>query len=302
MTAAAPSRSGSNATRRACWALLVLGFLAVFAVQRKIDGETDVYARVREVLYVRSGLTLRSLCLGNEGLMADIYWTRVVQYFGRGLLQGAEEREFMLLAPLLRITTDLDPHLLIAYRFGAIFLAARRPVGAGDPQAALQLLRRGIVANPTYWRFWQDLGFVYYWELHDYPAAAKMFAIGSRQPGADFWMKALAGTVAAKGGDLQTSRFLWSEIYRHADTKAVRRTAEVHLASLKARVDMNKLDDLLEIYRTKTGHSAQSIRDLSSSGLLSGVPKDPSGVPYVIGPDGHAALGGGSLVDLGLLQ
>jgi hypothetical protein len=303
MTAAAPSRSSSRAIRAACWGLLVLGFAAVVGIQHKIDHETDEYAKINEVLYVRNGKTLRPLCLGNEGLMAAIYWTRVVQYFGRGLLaEGGQGGRYELLNPLLRITTDLDPKLLIAYRFGAIFLAARRPVGAGDPQAALALLRRGIVANPEYWRLWQDLGFVYYWELHDYPAAAKMFAIGSQQPGADFWMKALAGTVAAKGGDLQTSRFLWSEIYHHADTKAVRTTAEVHLASLKARVDMDKLDDLLEIYQKKTGHEAQSIEELAASGLIKGVPKDPSGVPYIVGGDGHAALGEGSQVNLRLLQ
>lgn len=302
MKPSAPLKPELHATRSACWGLLVLGFLALFAVQRQIDRETDVYAKINEVLYVRSGTTLRSLCLGNEGLLADIYWTRAVQYFGRGLMEGAGEKKFELLAPLLRITTDLDPQLIIAYRFGAIFLMARRPVGAGDPQGALQLIRRGIVANPREWRLWQDLGFVYYWELHDYKSASKMFAIGSRQPGADFWMKALAGTVAAKGGDLQTSRFLWSEIYRHAESDAVRRTAEVHLASLKARLDMDKLDELLEAYRTKTGHAAHSIHDLISGGFLIGVPEDPSGVPYVIGPDGHATLGERSQVDLHYLQ
>ncbi|HEV2348385.1 MAG TPA: hypothetical protein VG028_00910 [Terriglobia bacterium] len=301
MTAAAPLKSGRYATRGASWALLVLCFVALFGVQRQIDRETDMYSKINEVLYVRTGTTLRALCLGNEGLMADIYWTRVVQYFGRGHLEGGDTK-YQLLAPLLRITTDLDPQLIIAYRFGAIFLMTNRPVGAGDPQSALQLIRRGIVANPDYWRFWQDIGFVYYWELHDYKSAARMFSIGSSRPGAPFWLKALAGTVAAKGGDLQTSRFLWSEIYRHADTDAVRSTAEAHLATLKARVDMDKLDDLLESYRTKTGRAAQSFYDLHSSGLLSGVPKDPSGVPYVINPDGHAALGKGSKVDLRLLQ
>jgi hypothetical protein len=299
MTAALkPAR---HATRATCWVLLVLSMGALFGVQRQIDRQMDGASKIGEVLYVRTGTTLRALCLGNEGLMADIYWTRVVQYFGRGHLEGAETR-YELLAPLLRITTDLDPQLIIAYRFGAIFLMTNRPVGAGDPQSALRLLRRGIVANPDYWRFWQDLGFVYYWELHDYKSAAKMFTVGSGRPGAPFWLKALAGTVAAKGGDLQTSRFLWSEIYSHADTDAVRKTAEAHLASLKARVDMNVLDDFLEIYRKKTGHPAQSFNELIYSGLIRGEPKDPSGVPYVIGPDGHAALGEGSQIDLHLLQ
>ena len=108
---------------------------------------------------------MRQLSLGYEGLLADIYWTRVVQYFGGKRV--AHSTEFKLLGPLLQITTDLDPHLLIAYRFGSIFLADKPPRGAGEPLEALALLHRGVVANPDYWRLWEDVGFVYYWDLKD---------------------------------------------------------------------------------------------------------------------------------------
>ena len=39
--------------------------------------------------------------------------------------------EYQLLYPLLDITTTLDPHFNIAYRFGAIFLSEPYPGGAG---------------------------------------------------------------------------------------------------------------------------------------------------------------------------
>ncbi len=299
---AAPANSFRRvSTRHVCWVALVLGMAVLFPLQKRIDGEMGIYAKISDVLYIPPGTHFRELCLGNEGLVADIYWTRAVQYFGRGHMEGTTEG-FKLLAPLLRITTDLDPQLLIAYRFGAIFLTGKPPEGAGDPQAALQILRRGIVANPQYWRLWQDLGFVYYWQLHDYKTAAKIFAIGSNQPGADYWLKALAGTVAAKGGDLQTSRLLWSEIYTHAENDAIRNTAEVHLAALTAQEQINELNNLLEIYRSKAGHEARSFSELIASGFLRGVPVDPSGVPYMIGADGYAALGEGSQVKLRLLQ
>ena len=89
--------------------------------------------------WVRSSFCRREgfsgkLSLGYEGLLADIYWTRVVQYFGGKRL--AHSTEFKLLGPLLQITTDLDPHLLIAYRFGSIFLADKPPRGAGEPLQA----------------------------------------------------------------------------------------------------------------------------------------------------------------------
>ena len=95
-------------------------------------------------------------------------------------------------------------------------------------------LVRGIVANPDYWRLWQDLGFVYYWDLKDYARAARAFETGSERPGALPWMKAMAAAVAAKGGDLETSRLLWAEIYRHAENDQLRRAALDHLTALEA--------------------------------------------------------------------
>jgi tetratricopeptide (TPR) repeat protein len=239
------------------------------------------------------------LCLGHEGLLANIYWTRVVQYFGRKRMDRAVR--FDLLGPLLRITTDLDPQLIIAYRFGAIFLAEKPPGGAGRPEEALHLLQRGIVANPRYWRLWQDLGFIYYWDLKDYPAAARVFRAGSEQPGAYVWMKALAASVAAEGGATQTSRLLWSEIYREAATDSIRKSAEEHLIALQAQDELGQLNQLLEQFRKREGRAAQFWEELVFAGLRRELPRDPGGVPYRIGTDGRAALGAGSKVDLKLL-
>ena len=58
-------------------------------------------------------------------------WTRAVQYFGNKHHDGA--RRYDLLAPLLEITTGLDPHLLVAYEYGTNFLAPKPPGGGGMP-------------------------------------------------------------------------------------------------------------------------------------------------------------------------
>ena len=64
---------------------------------------------------------MKRLSLGYDGLLADIYWTRAVQYFGTRHQQQRAQLQ-SLLAPLLEITTTLDPQLLVAYQFGANFL------------------------------------------------------------------------------------------------------------------------------------------------------------------------------------
>ena len=90
--------------------------------------------------------------LGFDGLMACIYWTRTVQYFGHRHFDMAHT--YNELAPLLEITTALDPHLLPAYEFGASFLAPKPPNGAGEPVRAIQLMEYGIEHNPDNWRLY----------------------------------------------------------------------------------------------------------------------------------------------------
>ena len=300
MSLARALRLRSRSTRTVCWAFLVVCYLILVPVEREIDRQKrESTEPASEVLYLRSGELLRHLSLGHEGLLADIYWTRVVQYFGRKRL--ARSGEFRLLGPLLRITTTLDPHLIIAYRFGAIFLAEKPPAGAGQAEQALELLRRGIAANPDYWRLWQDLGFIYYWDLKDYASAARSFEAGSERPGAMPWMKTLAATVAAKGGEAETSRQLWGEVYRHAENDQLRRSAEEHLAALEAQSQIERLDRALARFRQSHGHSAGSWQDLAAAGLIVAAPLDPSGVPYVIGGDGNAHLASGSKIDFKLL-
>ena len=287
-------------THRVCWILLIGGFLALVPVQRNIDQAAGGYAPIADVLYMPSGQILRRMSLGHEGLLADIYWTRVVQYFGRHRL--VRDTRYELLGPLLRIATSLDPHLVIAYRFGAIFLAEKVPGGAGRPDEALYLLRRGIVANPDYWRLWQDLGFIYYWDLKDYGSAARVFRAGSERPGAQIWMKVLAASVAAKGGEVQTSRLLWKEIYRNAENEQIRKSAQEHLLALDAREEIEKLNELLIVFRVREGREARSIEELVAAGLLAAVPRDPSGFPYVVRSDGRAGLSPQSKIDFRILQ
>ena len=99
------------------------------------------------------------------------------------------------LGPLLEITTALDPHLITAYQFGATFLAPAPPNGAGEPERAIKLMNFGIEHNPSDWHFYQNLGFVYYTELHDYAKAADAFARGASLPDAHPSMRILAASA-----------------------------------------------------------------------------------------------------------
>ena len=281
-------------------ALLLSSLAGVGWTQRMMDGSKSATGKIQETLYFSDGEWLRKLCLGYEGLIADIYWTRVVQYYGRKRID--EEVDFKLLGPMLRITTTLDPHLLIAYRFGALFLAQKPPAGPGQIDEALQLIRKGIVANPDYWRLWQDLGFIYYWDLKDYRKAAQMFEAGSRHPEAHDWMRVLAADLYARGGSRTTSQFLWSEIYRTAETEWIRKNAADHLLALQVDAEIQDLENLLAQFATAQGKRADSWGEVIEAGILGSVPEDPAGFPYTINEDGKVVMYFESPIDISLLR
>ncbi len=176
--------------------------LAIFLVQLRIDEAFGKYRNTEEILYIENGAVLKKVLLGYESLAADIYWLRTVQYFGGQRLYDPDKR-FDLLEPLLEITTDLDPHLKIAYRYGAIFLSEPWPRGVGIPIKGIALADKAIRNNPDHWRFYLDKGFIYYWHLQDYQEAARVFLEGSEISGAPHWM---AGTAANRPPERETGK------------------------------------------------------------------------------------------------
>ena len=278
-------------------ALLVAGGFAILVpAQMALDRRLAAYRQTPEMLWMPSGKILRALSLGHNGLLADIYWTRAVQHFGRQRI--LRRHEYPLLAPLLDITVTLDPQLLVAYRFGGVFLAAPSPLGAGQPEKAIDLLRRGIQANPDQWRLWHDLGFIYYWELQDYPAASAAYLEGSKHPRAAPWMQVMAAVILQKGGDRTTSRFLWTEIFQSTEDETIRDNARMHLDTLRALDDIEELERRAAAFRDQTGRWPQSFPEMTAAGLLEGLPADPQEHPYQLQPDGQITLHPSSEVKL----
>jgi tetratricopeptide (TPR) repeat protein len=244
--------------------------------------------RPQEVLYIPSAKTVKRMSLGYTGLMADIYWTRAVQYFGNK--HRFQASDYRLLYPLLDITADLDPHLVVAYEFGGIFLAQQPPNGAGQPDKAVEFVERGIKNNPTEWRLYYNLGFVQAMELKDYTAAARTFDRGSKVPGAHPWLRVLAAALAQHGGDLQTARLLWRVTYENTEDKMIKSNAIRHLMALDVDETVPQLEAAVQSYRTKTGSLPSSFSQLIAAGYLPRLPLDPIGDPYRLLPDGRVEV------------
>ena len=268
-------------------ALLIfcLAFSIVFL--RQIDA-MRAGATLEEVLFISSPKALKRMSLGYEGLLADVYWTRAVQYFGSRHHAGA--KNYDLLAPLLEITTGLDPHLLVAYDYGSNFLAPKPPNGAGKPDHAIQLVENGIRDNPDEWKLYYELGFIYYMDLKDYSGAADAFARGAKIPHTHPFLKVLAAQMAQHAGERETARMMWSATYQTATEGSIKANAAAHLRALQVDEDVTKLEALVASYKEKSGRLPTSFSEMQIAGMLRGTPVDPLGHPYKLTTDGRVEV------------
>jgi tetratricopeptide (TPR) repeat protein len=265
---------------------LVCSMVSAALLIRSIDAAQPT-ATLQEILYVSSPKLLKRLSLGYEGLLADVYWTRTVQYFGSTHRRGGGT--YKLLWPLLNITTQLDPHLIPAYEFGETFLVAKPPQGAGDPEKAIELARSGIENNPGNWRLYYDLAFVYY-DQKDYRDAAEAFLQGSLLPNTHPFLKIMAAQMAQHGGDLSTARMMWSATLQTGQDALIRANAAAHLRAIQVDEDVTALQQLVQLYFDRTGHYPTEFAELVSAGLIKGIPIDPVGHPYRIQADGRVVV------------
>jgi hypothetical protein len=256
-----------------------------------------------QVLYVRSGTLLRRLAGPYAPLAADVYWIRAIQYYGGNKIRLTPNAEraaptaaasthgdtYALLYPLLDLTTSLDPRFNIAYRFGAVFLSEAYPGGAGRPDLAVALLQKGLRTQPDRWEYMQDIGFVHYWYEHDYRAAAESFRKASEIKGAPWWMRSLAATTLAKGGDRESSRLMWEAIRQSAEIDWLRKDAERRLQQFRALDEMDALQRAADNVSQRVGPLV-GWPALVRAGVLRGTPVDPSGTPYELTPDGRVRL------------
>jgi tetratricopeptide (TPR) repeat protein len=289
--------TGSNASNHERLKTIVLGLVIVL-------GMTSAAILVRwtdqlrppvdpnlaeESLYLNDK-TARRISLGFNGLAADWYWMRSLQYVGKKVLNhqsdlaldDLSELNMKLLAPLLDTATSLDPEFIEPYEFAAIVLPAV------DVEQAIRLTQKGIDANPNAWRLYHHLGYIY-WRQGKYQLASETYARGAQIPGAPAWMEAMRAKMAAEGGSRSTAREIYTRMYEQSSEDQVREMARKHLMRLDSLDQRDGLQKLFTAYKTRTGKCPDSWRELTpvfrAVGIpmdQSGAPLDPSGAPYIL--------------------
>jgi tetratricopeptide (TPR) repeat protein len=244
---------------------------------------------IDESLYL-NGKTARRLSLAFNGLAADWYWMRSLQYVGRKIMNYPEDAplddlkqlNLTLLAPLLDTATTLDPQFYDPYEYAAIVLPAI------DVQEAIRITQKGIDANPSAWRLYQHLGYIY-WQQRNYEAASEIYGRGAQIPGAPPWMEAMKAKMAADGGSRTTAREIYTRMYEQSTEDQVKDMAHKRLLQLDSLDQRDALRKILAAYQSRAGKCPNSWKEIEPVLRAvripvdgSGSPLDPAGLPYVL--------------------
>ena len=258
-----------------------------------------------EQLYL-NGRSVRRMSLAFNGLAADWYWMRSLQYVGRKVVKYEDEHggqfdlinlsmlDLRLLPSLLDVTTTLDPQFIPAYEYGAVILPEI------NADAAIALLNKGIAANPSSWRLHQHLGYIY-WQRKEYERASEVYEAGAKLPGAPPWMAAMAGRMTAEGGSPDAAREIYQRLYESTDDERIRQMVTSHLMRLQWLEDRHEIQHVLDYFQfySREGRCVSTWRTVADEfkeprwhlDPQTGAPLDPSGVPYRL-------IDGGCKVDL----
>ena len=273
--------------------IILSGFACVFALSGFVeDRRPPLPAGYEDSDLAFHGSRMKGFAFGMEGLIADWYYMRALQYIGDKVVKSKAEvvniddlrsLDPRLLYPMLDNATDLDPHFMAAYSYGAIVLPAI------DPEKAIALANKGIEKNPDKWRLYQYLGYIY-WKTGQYERAAEIYDRGASLPGANTFMKLMAASMKNQGGSRETARAIYRDMLETTDDEQVKSTATNRLQELDSLDIEDAVNAGLADFKQKNGRCvnsfgemgalkipAQKIRLDRSNNIL-----DPTGAPYLL--------------------
>ena len=271
--------------------VIIAGLALAINLSRWIDSNRPTLnaGSADESLYL-NGKTARRISLAFNGLAADWYWMRSLQYVGRKIINLPEDVELdnlgqlnlKTLAPLLDTATTLDPQFLDPYEYAAVVLPAV------DVNEAIRITKKGIDANPTAWKLSQHLGYIY-WQQRDFQAAADAYGRGAEIPGAPPFFASMKARMLAEGGSRNTAREIYRQMFEQSADDSVKEMARRRLMQLDSLDERDVLKKILSAYQTRTGHCPAhwkelevALRNLRAPLDSTGTPIDPSGAPYVL--------------------
>ncbi len=274
----------------ACFAVVIALSRYMDANRPKLDSNIE-----EENLYV-AGNTAKKMSLGFNGLVADWYWMRSLQYIGRKLINHKGDLQIdnltalnpKLLYPLLDNATTLDPDFTAVYEYGAIVLPT---INKDD---AIKLVKKGIEANPADWKLYHQLGYIY-WKSGDFKSASKTYLDGSKLPFAPPWMRVMSARIEGEGGSRQTAREMFTNMLNESSDRQIKELAAKRLLQIESFDERDEIQKVILSFQERAKRCPSSWLEITNnlSGVTlptgrklriasNGTPVDPLDTPYLL--------------------
>jgi len=184
---------------------------------------------LEELAYYPSGFALKPATVGHAETAADLAWLRAVQYYGE---HRRTDVKFVQIRHVFDIVTSLAPGFLSPYIFGAFAMAQE----GHDFHGAVQLMEKGIEANPRSGHLAFELGFLYYVRPggRDLEEAAEYFERAARLPGAPPNAARFAAFARQNSGDLVVALQLWEQVRATTSNQYLREMAAREIERIEA--------------------------------------------------------------------
>ncbi len=263
------------------FAVIVFGFVGVFFLSVYLQNTVPVLPEEYEDEDLAlKGSQMKGFALGTEGLIADWYWMKSLQYIGNKMMNNNEQLNIndmtalnpRLLYPYLDNASDLDPQFIELYSYGAMLLPAI------DHYQAIQIVQKGIKNNPNEWRLYHYLGYIY-WKIGEFQKASETYEKGSIIKDAPDWMRLMSARVKADGGGRETARLIYSQMIEQVADDQTKESAKLHLQLLDWLDERDAVRPVLKEFKKDNNRCPKNWREILP--LLQSI-KLPSGQDFRI--------------------
>ncbi|MDQ3129548.1 MAG: hypothetical protein M3Q99_02145 [Acidobacteriota bacterium] len=276
---------------------IIIGFGLTFVLSNFLEkNRPPLPEGIEDADMVVQTSKLKGYALGFEGLIADWYWMKSLQYVGDKIFNNKQNLNLedltalnpRLLYPYLDTATTLDPHFTEVYAYGAVILPAI------DREQAVKLTEKGIADNPDEWRLYQHLGYIY-WRLENYEKAAEVYSRGATVKDAPSFLRAMSARMKTQGNDRETARAIYAQMFREAQDDQSREAAEIRLLELDSLDERDGINQALKDFQVKNNRCAENWNELLPFLTKIKIPNnrdfrldkaknvvDPSGAAYIL--------------------
>ena len=237
----------------------------------------------RDLLYLPSAEMLELGSLGNEGLLADLFYLWSIQYYSK----YQPHEQFLYLETVYELITDLDPLYHDAYRVGGLIMQLPTTEEAMYKAAVIRLFDKALRNMPDNHEIAEAAGWDMYIRYGDKPEALRYFESAAAVPGSPHRIKRFlaAWSNDEEGWSFEDALSYWKEVRDEAKTDYDLAVCEKQIYRLFASRDEAALNSVLQNWKLRHGVCATSWRDIVEAGWLAEVPLDYFGHAYRILPE-----------------